>query len=71
MENPLIRRKRKNGSCRSPCQVVPMMMSMSRLENKMAKILQQNSRSIQIVGPSQLIKGDKINLGACRGGCTR
>ena len=48
-----------------------MMMSVSRLENKMAKLLQQSPRSIQIVGPHQLLKGDKINLGACRGGCTR
>ena len=69
-ENPLIRRKRKHVSCRS-CQRIPKIMSISKLENNMAKILKQSSRYIQIVGPKQLIKGDKINLGACHGGCIR
>ena len=71
VQNPFIRQKRKNGSCSSPCQLKSMMVSISKLENKMAKIVQRNSRYIQIVGPKQLIQGDKINLGACRGGCIR
>ena len=68
----LIRTPRKyNAVCDMPCQRIPMMISTKRLIKQVSKILKTDPSDIKIIDSNGHLINGKIDLGSCKGYCSR
>ena len=63
--------RRYNAACNMPCQRISMIISTKRLIKKVSKILKQDSLDIKIIDSNGHPITGKIDLGSCKGLCSR
>ena len=68
----LIRTPRKyKPVCDMPCQLIPMMISTKRVIKQVSKILKKDPSDIRIIDSNGNPMNGKIDLGSCKGFCSR
>ena len=56
---------RSSNSRKTHCKLRPMHVPLQHLQRRITKIIGAKTNRIEIIGPSNLIHEDSINLGSC------